>query len=66
MVFGASMRTNRTASTALNGKWWQSDCRDLLLTSIRVVSILWQVIFAYGTGFVLLREIRHVKDVYHW
>ncbi|KAK5138516.1 hypothetical protein LTR08_000103 [Meristemomyces frigidus] len=31
-----------------------------------VVSVVWQMIWAYGTGFFLLREIRHVKDVYHW
>ncbi|KAK5128861.1 hypothetical protein LTR85_000194 [Meristemomyces frigidus] len=31
-----------------------------------VVSMVWQLVWAYGTGFFLLREIRHVKDVYHW
>lgn len=27
---------------------------------------MWQVIWAYGVGFWMLRQIRHVKDVYHW
>ena len=49
------------------GLWGQKeDSANCMYGFEWVVSIVWQVIWAYGTGLFLLRKIRHVKDVYHW
>ncbi|KAK4545379.1 hypothetical protein LTR36_003559 [Oleoguttula mirabilis] len=49
------------------GLWGRKEDWHMCLFGFEwVVSIIWQLVWAYGTGIVLLREIRHVKDVYHW
>ena len=31
-----------------------------------VVSIVWQVVWTYGTAIFLLRQISRINDIYHW
>lgn len=49
------------------GLWGQpSNATSCLYGFEWVVAVMWQAVWAYAVGIVLLRQIRRINDVYHW